>query len=107
MPATPLLICILVYENGTLFTIHENDLSVSSLWADKHCCRCAFYKALGSMHQWLYCNYLGNVVINSEFNNIPMIKSVVGPYFRVHYNINIKGGSDQHDLFSIPLSRLN
>lgn len=79
----------------------------SSLWADKHCCRCAFYKVLGSMHQWLYRNYLGNVVINSEFNNIPKIKSVVGPYFRIHYNINIEGGSDQHDLFSIPLSRLN
>lgn len=27
MPATPLLICFLVYENGTLFTVHENDLS--------------------------------------------------------------------------------
>lgn len=46
-------------------------------------------------------------MINSEFNNIPKIKSVVGPYFRIHYDINIEGGSDQHDLFSIPLSRLN
>lgn len=49
-------------------------------------------------------------MINSEFNNIPKIKTVVGvgPYFRIHYNIRkMLSITDQHDLFSIPLSRLN